>query len=103
MQREERLNKIQQIFEEDLGLKWVDRLIYSHSTKVYRSAHIFDFNPGKATYVHLQNDDSKRYLARVVVDETSFIVNMNGMKINLSEHWKEIYTSQLEESFAKFR
>ena len=94
MEGKERLNKIQQVLEESLGLIWVDRIVYSHNSKIYRTAHIFDFYPGIATYVHLQDKKHKRYLARVVVDENSFIINMNGMKIDASKHWNEIIAEQ---------
>ena len=96
MNRVTRLNKIQEVLENALGLIWSDRIVYSHSTKIYHTATIFDFEPGKATYAHLQDKNHKRYLARVVVDETSFIINMNGMKIDASEHWQEVYGSQLQ-------
>ena len=94
MDRQTRLNKIQQVLEENLELNWVDRIIYNHSSKIYRTATIFDFEPGKATYAHLQDKKHKRYLARVVVDEESFIININGIKIDASEHWKEISKEQ---------
>ncbi len=97
MDRQVRLNKIQQVLEGSLGLSWVDRLIYNHNSKIYRTATIFDFNPGRATYVHLQDEKHKRYLARVVIDKDSFVININGMKINATDYWKEITTEQTVE------
>ena len=94
MDRYVRLNKIQQVLEKSLGLIWVDRLIYSHSSKIYRTAHIFDFEPGKATYAHLQDEKHKSYLARVEIDENGFVININGMKIDASEYWEEIISGQ---------
>ena len=98
MDRGTRLKKIQEVLEESLGLKWVDRIIYSHSSKIYRTATIFDFETGKATYAHLQDENHKRYWARVVVDEDSFIINMNGMKIDATDYWKENTTEKAGES-----
>ena len=95
MTRKERLQKIQEVLEEALGLNWTDRLIYNYNTKIYRSADILDFQPNKATYAYLKDEKKKSYLARVVINDDSFIITINGMKVDASEHWKELLSKEL--------
>lgn len=95
MTRTERLDKIQQVLEENLDLIWVDRTIYNHHTKIYRTADIFDFADNRHTYVYLRDSKNKGYLARVILNDEKFIINMNGMKIDVSEHWKELLSEEL--------
>ena len=95
MTRQERLNKIQEVLEENLDLKWIDKLVYNHNTKYYHTADIFDFCPNRTTYVYLRDNKNKSYLAKVVLNDAKFIINMNGVKIDVSAHWQELLQEEL--------
>ena len=95
MTKRQRLDKIQQVIEENLDLKWIDRTIYNHNTRVYRTADIFDFADDKHTYVYLQDAKKKAYLAKVVLNNEKFIINLNGLKVDVSEHWQELLNEEL--------
>lgn len=90
MTSKERLNKIQEVLEESLNLKWVDRLIYNPISNFYRTADVFDFVNNYTTYVYLENDKRQSFRAQVKLNNEQFIIRMNGMKIDASEHWKEL-------------
>lgn len=95
MTKKERLDKIQIVLEENLDLIWMDRTVYNHNTKVYRTADIFDFEDNRHTYVYLRDKKNKAYLAQVVLNDTKFIINLNGVKIDVSDHWQELLSQQL--------
>jgi len=95
MTTKEKLNKIQTVLEENLDLVWVDRTVYNHHTKIYRTADIFDFENDRHTYVYLKDSKNKSYLARVVLNDEKFIITMNGMTIDASEHWLELLSEDL--------
>ncbi|MBQ3502908.1 MAG: hypothetical protein IJA72_04535 [Clostridia bacterium] len=90
MTRKERLDKIQQVLEESLNLKWVDRIIYNPVTNFYRTADVFDFIDNSTTYAYLENAKRQSFRAQVKLNNEQFIIRMNGMKIDASEHWKEL-------------
>ena len=89
MTHKERLNKIQEVLEENLNLNWVDRLVYNHTHKYYHTADMWDFEDGRPTYAYLI-DGKRSYLAKVVIKGEKFNIALNGMKIDVSEHWKEL-------------
>ena len=89
MTKKERLDKIQEVLEENLNLNWVDRLVYNHAHKYYHTADIWDFEDGRPTYAYLV-DGKRSYLARVIIKDEKFNIALNGMKIDVSEHWKEL-------------
>ena len=95
MTKRERLNKIQIVLEESLGLIWVDRIIYNYNTRCYRTANILDFCPDKSTYTYLRDNKNNTYLAKVVLNDEKFVINVNGMKIDASEHWKELLQQEM--------
>ena len=95
MTKRERLNKIQQVLEENLDLQWVDKIVYNHNTKCYRTATVLDFCPDKPTYAYLKDKKNNAYLARVKLNDESFIIKMNGMTIDASEHWQELLSEEL--------
>lgn len=94
MTKKEKLNKIQEVIEESLGLTWIDRLVYNYNTKCYHTANGFDFCKGKATYIYLIDDKKKTYMARVVVDNESFKISINGTKVDASAYWKELLNQE---------
>lgn len=89
MTKKERLDKIQEVLEESLNLNWIDRMVYDYAHKYYHTADIWDFEDGRPTYAYLV-DGKHSYLARVVVKDEKFNIALNGMKIDVSEHWKEL-------------
>ena len=95
MTKRQRLDKIQIVLEENLDLIWVDRTIYNHNTRVYRTADIFDFKDDRHTYVYLRDSKNKAYLANVVLNDEKFIIKLNGAKIDVSEHWRELTNQEL--------
>lgn len=101
MDSKEKIQKIKEVLEENLGLIWTDRLVFNHHTKCYRSADMFDFRSGRSTYVYLRDKKNKSYLARVVLTDESFIINLNGIKVDASEHWKELLSQELVASSTK--
>ena len=94
MTRKERLDKIQEVLEESLNLKWVDRLIYNPATNSYRTADVFDFGDNSITYVYLENSKRQSFRAQVKLNNEQFIIRMNGMKIDASEYWQELLAQQ---------
>ena len=89
------LNQIQQLIEQELNLKWTDRIIFNHESRGYHSADLYyDFGSKKPKYLYLRNDKDKRFLAKVQVDDKRFIINFNGDIIDASEHWQEILGQQ---------
>ena len=90
MDKKEKLQKIQQVLEESLGLKWRDRIIYNINTKRYHTADICDFCSNKLTYVYLMDDKKIAHLARVKIDDEKFIIKVNGMTIDVSSFWQEV-------------
>lgn len=93
MTKKERLDKIQEVLEENLNLNWVDRLVYNHAHKYYHTADIWDFEDGRPTYAYLV-DGKRSYLARVIIKDEKFNIALNGMKIDVSEHWKELINAK---------
>jgi hypothetical protein len=90
MTRKERLDKIQEVLEENLNLDWTDRMVFNIVTESYHTADIFDFCGNQATHVYLRDSKGKAYRARVMIKDESFIIKMNGMTIDATEHWKEL-------------
>ena len=101
MTKRERLNNIQTVLEENLQLKWVDRLIYNPANNFYRTAELFDFADNTITYVYLQNNKHKAFRARVLLNKEKFIIRMNGMEIDVSEHWQELSSPKLVTALVK--
>ena len=94
MTGKEKIFKVKEVLEENLGLEWTDRLVYNLTTKTYHTANSNDFWPGVATYAYLRDSKKKAYLARVKVDETNFKIELNGMKIDVSQHWQDLVNDQ---------
>ena len=90
MNRRERLEKIQQVIEESLGLKWTDRIVFNRITKTYRTVDESDFWLNKPTYVHLLDNKKASYIARVEIGREKFIIKISGMTVDASEFWQEI-------------
>ena len=90
MNYKEKLDKVQEVLEENLGLDWVDRMVYNPANNSYHSADMFDFYADRPTYAYLRDKAKKAYRAQVVLNPTSFIIKMNGMKIDASDHWREL-------------
>lgn len=90
MTKKERLDKIQEVLEESLNLEWVDRLVYEPAHNYFHTAEVFDFTDNSTTYVYLENDKRKAFRAQIKLNNEQFIIRMNGMKIDASEHWKEL-------------
>ena len=89
------LAQIQQLVEQELNLKWTDRMVVNIDPRSYHSANLYwDFVYDKSTYLYLRNDKDKRFLAKVKVDNEQFIINFNGKIIDATEHWLEIIGQQ---------
>lgn len=96
-----KLDRIQQVLEENLDLIWENRLVYNYYDKTYHSADMFDFGYNKSTYVHLIDNKNKGYLARVKLNSQKFVIDLNGMKIDVSDHWQELSSKALVTSSIK--
>ncbi len=94
MDSKTRLNKIQEVLEESLNLNWVDKIVYCYQTKMYHSAYKLDFSDGVATYAYLRDNKKNSYLARVIIKGDKFTIQINGVKIDASEHWQELIKEQ---------
>lgn len=102
MTKRERLNKIQEVLEESLNLEWVDRLVYSPSNNSYHTAvDVFDFVDNCTTYAYLRNKKGKSFRAQVKLNNEQFIIRMDGMKIDASEHWKELLSQESDKILTK--
>ena len=97
MTTKEKLNKIQTVLEENLDLIWIDKTVYNHHTECYHTAGAFDFENDRHTYAYLKDNKNKSYLARVVLNDEKFIITMNGMTIDASEHWLELLSQEAVE------
>lgn len=95
MTKQNKIEKIQEVLEENLNLQWVDRLVYNIHTDSYHTAGIWDFSPNKPTYTYLRDKKNRAYRAKVVLNNESFIIKMNGMKIDASEHWQELLQEEM--------
>lgn len=84
------VEQVKQVLEEALDLIWIDKLRYNHKTKCYHTATITDFKINRYIYAYLINNKRKAYLAKIQVDNEKFLINVNGMKIDATEHWQEI-------------
>lgn len=86
------LDDIQEVIEENLDLTWVDRIIYNPLNKYYHTATEYDLEkmPNRQTYVYLRDKRNSCYLAVINFNDDRFIIRMNGTKVDVSEHWKEL-------------
>ena len=95
MTRQEKLIKIQQVLEENLDMVWQDKVVYSHSAKKYRSVNmLIDFQDNRITYVRLA-DKKGGHLAKVKLDNENFVIEIDGVKVDVSEHWQELLQETL--------
>ena len=101
MTKTEKVNKIQEVVEESLGLIWVDKLVYDFKTKTYHTATYLDFSRGKTACLYLTDSKKKPYMAKVVVNNSKFNISVNGMKIDATEHWKELLSETVVVSSSK--
>ena len=93
MDYKQKLDNIEKVLEENLGLDWVDRMVYNPANNSYHSACVFDFCDDRKTYAYLR-DTKKAYRAQVELNPTKFIIKMNGMTIDASAHWQELLQNQ---------
>ena len=101
MTKTERLDKIQQVLEESLKLKWVDRIIYNPASNFCYTAEVFDMEDNRITYVYLQNTKQQRFRARVLLNTQQFIIRMNGIEVDASERWKELLSQESVDTLIK--
>ncbi len=90
MNYKQKLDKVQEVLEENLGLNWIDRMVYNPYNGSYHTADMFDFYADRPTYAYLQDEKKKNYRAQVTLNSNSFIIKMNGMTIDASAHWQEL-------------
>ena len=96
------LDDIQEVIEENLDLEWVDRLIYNPLSKYYHTATDYDLNSmHRQTYVYLRDKKNSCYLAVINFNDERFIIRMNGTKVDVSEHWKELLDKHTVSSQSK--
>ena len=95
------LDDIQQVIEENLDLKWIDRLVYKPLSKYYHTATNSDFTYNKQTYIYLIDKKNTSYLAVINFNENRFVIRINGMKIDASEHWKELINAEVTDTQTK--
>lgn len=91
-----RQEKITQVLEENLDMVWQDKVVYSHSAKKYRAVNmLIDFKNKRITYVRLADKKGKGHLAKVKLDNENFVIEIDGMKVDVSDHWQELLSEEL--------
>lgn len=92
MDNKSKIDKIQEVLEEGLGLQWYDNTVRNYMSKGFHTAGSCDFCNNKSTYVYMIDKKKTLHLAKVVLNDTKFIVEIDGVKVNLSQHWQELNT-----------
>lgn len=86
------LDDIEEMFEE-LGFKWVERLIYNPNTDKYKELKVNTFKKNKTHFLSLKNMiNGIRSLAMTEIDENTFIIRINDCKLDASDGWVEKIT-----------
>lgn len=102
MNKKTKLKYIQEVLEENLDMVWEDWIVYSYDTKEYRTVNMMlDFKPNCETPVRLSDKKKIGHMAYVTLNSKKFIVAIDGMKIDMSEHWQELLSQQLVTSSTK--
>lgn len=91
-----RLTNIKEVIEENLDMVWKDKIVYSHNTKSYRTVNmVIDFQNNRTTYVRLEDKKKKGHMAKVKLNSNSFIIEIDGLKVDVSDHWQELLNQEL--------
>ena len=91
-----KLRYVQEVLEENLDLIWQDRLIYSPRERRYRTVNFrYDFKNEEITYVRLADKKKNGHMAKVRLNNKTFIIEIEGVKIDVSAHWQELLNQKL--------
>ena len=83
---------------EEIGFKWVDRLVFNPDKERYKELKNNTFNTKKPLFLSVKNlINGFRSLALVEVDNNTFVLRINDNKIDASKVWVELQQSMKAE------
>ena len=96
MDRSTKWKYIKEVLEENLDMAWKDKMVYSHHSKEYRNVNmLMDFQNDRTTYVRLEDKKKKGHMAKVKLTNESFVIEIDGVKIDVSDHWQELLSQEM--------
>lgn len=96
MDRDIKARYIKEVLEENLDMVWKDKIVYSHNSKTYREVNmLIDFQNNRTTYVRLEDRKKKGHMAKVKLNNESFVIEIDGLKIDVSDHWQELLRQEM--------
>ena len=75
---------------EDLGFKWNERQVFNPNEEKYKKLKHNSFGSNKALFLSLKNPRGVLTLALAQIDNTTFVLDFNGSKINASGLWENM-------------